>query len=396
MKHAAKDGWKFVVFTQDTRYPVIEEKSHCDFLLSEIPTDSIITRVANPFSGTSRIKHLGQNIFGKSSIPWGLSVFMKIRRFIKTNKPEMVFVNTPPFTNVAIGFLLSKLYGIPLVLDIKDDWVGSAIYQRKGKFIRSIERWFEKEVITTASAVITVTQASYQTYCNRYSSLEISKKLYYLPNGGDLEEYQILNDRIRCAEGKRFRLVTAASGYRPDYRDLTPLLQTLEQFCENNLHAREQIEIEFLGEDPDPLFIATLQKILPQNQIYFSGVFNREALVERLWKADLFFLVQPKGNTTAISGTLYEYWATGKAPVLLFSESGASSDLVLLNKLGQSFYFTQIKESAAYLESVFKNFINHQNSWIEKAGIEEYDRQKISKKMISLWWDVIRKPGATK
>jgi hypothetical protein len=103
----------------------------------------------------------------------------------------------------------------------------------------------------------------------------------------------------------------------------------------------------------------------------------------------LFFLIQPRENYTAIAGTLYEYWATGKAPVLLFSETGASSKLVISNNLGEHFNFQQVKEASLYLERAYKAFCSFRPIWIEKTGVEMYDRKKLANKMMTIWSDAI-------
>jgi hypothetical protein len=96
-------------------------------------------------------------------------------------------------------------------------------------------------------------------------------------------------------------------------------------------------------------------------------------------------LVQPVNNTTAISGTLYEYWATGKAPVLLISEEGASSALVGENRIGKHFLFDQIVEIAAYIEKIFDAYESGQPIWIEREGIQNFDRKALARQMEDIW-----------
>ncbi len=129
--------------------------------------------------------------------------------------------------------------------------------------------------------------------------------------------------------------------------------------------------------------------MLAPASIKYTGVLERRNLVEALWQADLFFLVQPQENITAISATLYEYWATGKAPILLFSEIGAASDLVQKNNLGAHFQFKQTDEASKFLESVYTAFRDSRPIWIERSGVEMYDRRKMVEKMTAIWTDAI-------
>jgi glycosyltransferase involved in cell wall biosynthesis len=389
MKFAAEKGWSFIVLTQDPDRPVIPEKKLSEFLLAETPPETDIIRVGNPFWGQTLGARLGRKLTGISSLPWGISVVQRSWRKFRKSKPDLIFVNSPPFTNVAMGMALAILFDVPFVVDMKDDWVGSATYWKKGRLRRAVESGIEQRVILKAAAVITVTRSSYEAYIQRYSPLGLDKKIFFIPNGEDLEEYRVLQERKRKQENERFRLISAAAGYRPDNRDLTPFLQAIELFLERRPQARDQIEIEFLGEDPESNYKTWLEKLIPSSAVHYSGAVDRQSLIERLWRADLFFLVQPYENFTAISGTLYEYWATGKAPVLLFAETGASSDLVISNQLGEHFHFNQVEEASRYLERIFQAFFNHHPVWIERSGAEEFDRRKLARQTLSIWLDVL-------
>jgi hypothetical protein len=143
----------------------------------------------------------------------------------------------------------------------------------------------------------------------------------------------------------------------------------------------------FVGDTPYKPYLDQLNS-LKINLTHIKPL-GRNEFVEQLWQADLFFLVQPKGNLTAISGTLYEYWATGKAPTLLISEEGASSRLVTENGFGVHFSFQETEAAVKYLETSLNSFIKGQPIWIERDGIELFDRRIQTKKMLSIWENAI-------
>ncbi len=391
MKYASVQGWSFSVLTQDPDHPVIPEKRSSEFLLSEIPSGTELIRIGNPSLNFWIGARLGHKIIGTSSLPWGVSVFWRGWKKLHISKIDLIFVNSPPFTNVAVGSIFAMLSQIPLVVDMKDDWVGSIDYWKKGRLCRYLENWCEKMVMRKASAVITVSHSSFEGYSKRYSSLSMDKKISLIYNGEDLEEYQVLLGRRRKPEGKRFRLLSAAAGYRPDYRDLTPVLQALEMFIFKCPQVCTQIEIEFLGDEPDSSYKTWLERLLPKSAITYSGTLNRNELVEHLWQADLFFLVQPRGNFTSISSTLFEYWSTGKAPILLFAETGASSNLVTENHLGEHFLFDQIENASRYIEGIFHSNREGNPIWIERTGVEAFDRRNLAQQMCSIWSGVLKK-----
>ena len=389
MKYASEQSWSFIVLTQDPERPVIPEKRLSEFLLVEIPEETNILRIGNPLFGSGIVAQLIRKMAGNSSLPWGLSVVWQGWKKLHKSKPDIIFVNTPPFTNIMAGMVLAALFSIPLVVDIKDDWVDSPAYWEKGSLRRIIEKWVEQQVIRKVHAAITVTHSSYDSWKRRYSSPALTRKIFYIPNGGDLDEYRILWNRKRKSESDRFLVLTAAAGYRPDYRDLSFFLEALELFLKRVPLARDLVDIEIVGEEPDDHYKTWFERNMPKESVHYSGVLDRPALVERLWQADLFFLIQPQQNFTAISATLYEYWAVGKAPVLLFSEKGASRNLVVDNHLGAHFQFDQMDEASHYIERVYQAFCGHHPIWIERSGVEMYDRRELAQQMLTIWDEAI-------
>jgi hypothetical protein len=87
---------------------------------------------------------------------------------------------------------------------------------------------------------------------------------------------------------------------------------------------------------------------------------------------------------------LYEYWATGRAPILLISEVGASSELVESHHLGRSFRFEQVDEIASYIESVYEQFERGDSQWIEREGVDKYDRKILANRMEKIWRSLVQ------
>ncbi|MEA4907878.1 MAG: glycosyltransferase [Anaerolineaceae bacterium] len=386
---AVQTGWSFVVLTQDPDRPVIREEKQSAFLLEELPAGTRVERVAAPFfDGPGWLRRL----WGDSSLPWGVRTFWRGLGCLRRGQIDLVYANTPPFSNVAAAAALSWLARVPLVVDFKDDWVGSTRYLQKGKFRRRIEAAIEAAIVRRARAVCVVTRHSYAEYRRRYAAGGLADKIHWIPNGQDMDEFRLLFDRPRRIETQRFTLLSAAAGYRPDYRDLSPLLDGLGAFLRRCPEARQEIELVFLGEDPHATYLRRLQDMGLGAALHLAGGQDRRSLVEWLWKADLFFLVQPRGNRTAISGTLYEYWATGKAPTLLIAEPGASSALVMDHHFGQHVPFDQPEAAAAYLEQASRAYRAGRPLWVERAGVEQYDRRAIVEHMLACFRQAIT-PG---
>jgi glycosyltransferase involved in cell wall biosynthesis len=406
IKYIASRNWKFVILTQAPDHSVVPENHLSAFLENELPPNTTVVRIPTPFSdsktsnpaGQPSTRTLNNSTFSQSSISklitllraklsflWGGGVFFHALRKVKSWNMDLIYAVAPTFTNAVIGALLQWFTGKPFILDLKDDWVGSPDFQKKTAWRRVIENKLEAVIIKTAAQVVLATEHSYNLYKKRYAASCDSKKFHFIPNGCDIAEYLPLRNRQDTLNTDKFLILSAAWGYQKDYRDITPFFLGLHRFFQNNPLARQQVEVVFLGNSLSREFDKLIAKLALRPIIKELGSVARIELVEWLWKANLFFLVQPVGNTTAISGTLYEYWAVGKAPILLIAEAGASSNLVTGHHLGQSFHFSDIESISDYIQEIYKSHQNKQPVEISFNGIEVFDRKTLAYQMADIW-----------
>jgi glycosyltransferase involved in cell wall biosynthesis len=275
------------------------------------------------------------------------------------------------------------------VLDLRDDWVGAPVFLGKKLWRQKIESVMEALVVRHASAVVTVTPQSYRLYKERYARLNKPGKFHLIPNGCDLDEFTRLKTRERRIVSEKFLILSAAWWYRKGHRDLRPFLWGLEEFFKRREDARGRVDVVMLGNSVSEEHEQALADLHMDGFVRRLGSVGRVELIEWLWKADLFLLVQPAGNTTAISGTLYEYWATGKAPILLIAEKGASSTLVEDNRIGGHFHFGQVEQIADFIERHFDTYAKGSPAWISRDGVETFDRKALADEMAGIWMSLI-------
>jgi len=398
LKYTSLKGWQFIVLTQDLEKTVIPEEKLSTSLLEDIPAETQIERVSAPFKVDIKRnrslfyyklivlkRYIIEKLLGNTSIFWGIKILIHGILNFKKWDIDLIYSVSPPFTDAFIGCLLALISQKPYVLDLKDDWVGSPDFQKKNIYRQQLENWLERLIISSASAIVTVTPQSHQLYSQRYARAGFNDIIYYVPNGSDLEEYKELWGRKRRIETRKFTILSAVWGFRKNYRDLTAFLLSLDVFLNKHPEAKQKIDIIFLGNSlssdyKDMITESGLAKIINE-----TGALDRKEFVESLWKADLFLLIQPINNTTAISGTLYEYWATGKAPVLLIAEKGASTSLVERFDLGMHFHFSEIEKCASYIETVYRAYQNGRPVWINTESIEQFDRRALAMQMENIW-----------
>ena len=386
LKFLSKDGWSFIVLTQDPERPAVTESDGSDFMLSELPESVEVFRIAAPLtvSGTRPDNSILKNI---SSLGWALLVVIKAFSLIRNKKIDLIYTAIPVIANALICVILHKIYKIPFVLDIKDDYVGSVLYHSKSRFRRWVERGVERLVINNSSGFSVVTQHSLYAYQQRYP--DIAHKFHLIPNGCDVEEFQKKDILVRKNPQEKFLILNSATRYQSQYRDAKPFIQALGKLLANRPELKSKIDVVFLGNSLSCEYDSLITELDLTAVIRNMPAQQRDDYRWWLNRAGLYLLIQPLKNLTAIAGTLYEYWAVGAGPILLISEKGSSYDLVTSHRLGRWFDFDDIEGIEFYIYNVYAAFMADTPVTISPDGIENYDRSRLASLMGQYWLSCI-------
>ena len=90
------------------------------------------------------------------------------RQIVRSEGIDVIFATCPPHSALLVGAVLKLLTGKPLILDFRDDWIGTPWYHSKPAIIRMIERRMESWVVKIADKVILVTEWSKKAFHERY------------------------------------------------------------------------------------------------------------------------------------------------------------------------------------------------------------------------------------
>ena len=247
-------------------------------------------------------------------ILWMFSVLPRLRKIIAEERPDALYVNAPPFSILLIGLAAKKLYGLPLVSDVRDDWADNPLTEKRNVVLRWIERRMERWVVSYSDKVIVVTPASFTAWCQRYPALK--DKLCLIPNGYNEEEFSETAEYTYAD----FALVHAGSleaGRSPEliFRSLAAIDAASKKisFYQYGLTIRD--------------YKAMASDLGLEGAVHFEDIINGKEAISRIKGASALVLI-PTGNApTAIPGKTYEYLRTGK-PVILISPPNATTDFL--------------------------------------------------------------------
>jgi glycosyltransferase involved in cell wall biosynthesis len=301
------------------------------------------------------------------------------RQLVRREAIDVIFATSPPYSASLVGACLKRLTGKPLVLDFRDDWIGTPWYHSKPALTRMIYRRLERGVVRAADKVILVTEWSQNAFLERYPA-QRRDKFVLIPNGCDLGEFAGLKAVTVAPRNSGFTIVHAGSLTDSKTWGRSPegLFQAIRQLLQQHPEMAEKLTLVFAGDLPERNR-RTVEEMHLSGVVRELGYLSHEAVLRLMASADLLLAINYEGWSTLIPGKIYEYWAVGGPPILLLSCPGAAAGFVERHGLGLTvdpYDVTGIREA---ILKVYRQRETVAPLRLSTAGIEPYDRQALTR-----------------
>lgn len=270
----------------------------------------------------------------------------------KLGKFDLIICESPPLFLGITAWLLKKLKGAKLIFNVSDLWPESAekLGLVKNKFFLSMATGLENFMYRNSDLISGQTQG----ICKNISTRFPNKKVYWLPNGVDLNYY---NTDTADKDWKSRKGYTD-SDFMLLYAGIIGHAQGLEVILKaaERLKNKENIKFILLGSGPEKEMLVSLKEKLDLKQVVFMDavpkvempaiVVAADAAVIPLKRLDLF-----KG---AIPSKVFENLAMKKA-ILLGVEGEAKELFIDEGKSGLAFIPEDDADLAAKVLSLYEN-----------------------------------------
>jgi glycosyltransferase involved in cell wall biosynthesis len=416
IKFLPKLGWLPVVLTIDDQKEYQEyEKQGSESLFSDIPDGVAIYRTN---SGEPSLEYLEkENNFGKKNflsaifvkifkkargwifrnlllpdwhVAWLPYALRRGRQILKNEGIDAIFATCPPHSAALIGAFLKLLSQKPLILDFRDDWIGTPWYESRPRLIQFIERRMESWAVRTADAVILVTEWSRNAFLNRYPNLP-SDKFVFISNGVDLEEFSLSKSLDATKHDSKFTITHAGSLNDSVNWKRSPAVffQAVHNIVQRQPELMEELTLAFTGSLPerqrklvDELGLSRTVKEL--------GFLSQVDFLQLMKASKLLLVINYEGFSTLIPGKIYEYWAIGGPPILLLSCTGAASSLIEQYGLGLTAEPNDVAGIEVAILSVYQKSKSASPMQMSTKGIEAFDRQVLTQKLAKVLFSVFK------
>jgi len=404
-------GWRPLVLTIDDQQETVSQRREGSAaLLQEIPPEVRIFRTnsgevpahiqqrGREARKKNRLVGIGVNLLSwlrrtayrylllpDAHITWLPSALKKGRQIVRDEQVDVVWATCPPHSTAVTAAALKRLTGCRLVLDYRDDWIDTPWFKRKPGIARWIERRLERWAVRTADRVVLVTKASREAFLARYPR-QPKAKFVLITNGCDLKELQTDGEESAT---EAFHIVHAGhlsidQGWR---RSPEAFFEALRKIVDEHPALAGRLQVTFTGHLPEP-YRRQIEHNGLKEIVCEAGFVPQEEYPRLLRSADLLLAINYESFSTLIPGKIYEYWAAGRAPILLLDGEGAACSLVREHNLGLCVPPDDVTGIAAAIVDVDHRREAGTPLQIDTTHLAQYDRKALARQLADLLAEV--------
>lgn len=396
-RYLPRCGWLPTILTVDPNYAAFP--SIDDSLLEEIPSEVevIRTRAWDPFNiygriqgkrrdevikvgyieGKQTLKNVARwlrgNIFLPDArvgwVPFGSRV---ARQLVQKQNFDAIISTGPPHSSHLIGLAAHKDSGLPWVVDMRDPWV--EVYYRdqmyEGAIAKRIQTHLERKVLSTASAVISVSRhlgvgfkrrvhmQHYETIPNGYDPADIPQ---------DTSPFRE-RDAFVIAYVGTYNLLTHPEGFVAALQQLRPNIP---------------IEVHLVGKVDSEALEAYRAKGIPVKGVPYL---SHGKAIAYMQSVDVLMLALPRvyGGSAAgiVSGKAFEY-ISARRPILALGPTGGDlADLLNQTQSGRIFDHDDREGILGFLNDHLES---RGKPWkINDTALAEYERPRLASRLARL------------
>lgn len=380
-KYLKNYGWEpIVVAPEPGIYHTFDES-----LIQELEESSIrVERVQNSSlfkAGKRKIKTSPKKPWKTALLKWITSWFFlpdnkkgwinnAVKRCIEIDNKETisaVFATAPPYSNLIAAKQIKEKTGLPVVMDLRDDWLESHLIHYPTKWHFNKMKAIEEETLKAADHITAV---------NKYYTSKIKERLgetcpetTVIPNGFDQQNFE---RAVPAGDDDVFSILYSGLFYgsrKPDW-----FLQSVCKVMVRNSEFREKIQLQFQG-GLEQAHWKTINQMGLTDVVIDFGYLKHQDAVQNLVNSDLLFLTlgDRKHISAVTPGKVFEYMGSLK-PILAFIPDGVTR--ALLQEYGAS-AVVGIKDVAAgadAIEDYFEKWKSGQLPGGDPEFVKQFER----------------------
>lgn len=346
-KYFAENNWQPIVFTpENPDLPAIDES-----LLKEVhPAVTVIkNKIWEPYvwfrkftgkkknekiysgfidekKGSSLAQKIAVFIRGNFFIPdarkfWIAPSIKFLTNYLKENQVDVIISTGPPHSTHLIAMGVKKNTGIKWIADFRDPWTKIDFYSKlqMTTYADQKHHQLEKEVLTTADKIVTVSYA----WATEFEAISGKKNITVIHNGFDHADFE---EQVLALD-KEFSICHIGS-MNAD-RNPTTLWKVLADLCKNDKDFAAHLKIRLMGQ-VDFAVLESIKKMgLAPYLEKIDFLPHTQAIATMKQSQVLLLCINNTENQNGIiPGKLYEYLGSGRPIICVGPDNNDASQIL--------------------------------------------------------------------
>lgn len=299
------------------------------------------------------------------------------KSILKQHNIDIIFSSAPPYSNLVLANKLKQQVGLPMVLDLRDDWLGTHLFEYPTRWHRQKMKKLEFETLSSAEVLVTV-----NSHIARNIESRVGKEAEVIGHGYDPADFKEARDVAASSKGKISFLYSGT--FYPDSNPYN-FLQAVKLVLDEHPDWREKIELQFQGR-LNRQHWKWINEFELSEIVTDFGYVNHKQAIKNLLKADILWLVVgQKRNPEIISlGKTSEYFAT-KKPILGLVPDGSAKDLLQSYNNAYIADPDHVAEIKSKITEVIVRFEEEDLKPPSEQVVEAFNRKKLTQKLAQLF-----------
>ena len=423
-KYLGKMGWDVTVLTTlNPSVPVRDES-----LLADLPTDinivrartlepdyrvkqNLISAQATSRSFVQTLKGMARGILKRGvklalqpdpQVLWNPDAIRAGTRALREQQHDAILVTAPAYSSFYIGAALKRRFGLPLVLDYRDEWDLSGKYLENAQqdwVSRVVQSRMQRRLLRRADAVVATTQRSADNLAGKLAELRHRIPTHCIYNGFDAEDFvtplpETVSPGHGCEvmqpERGTYRLVYTGTLW--NLTDIDPLIRSIEHLDSTHPELSRRLELVCVGrKTPDQQAILNRLKNTSARLVSVDYCDHSTAL-QWLRSANglCLLLSDVPGADRVVPAKLFEYLATRK-DMLAICPGGETADIVRRFFPHGQFNPTQSAPMSQWLQQRLSNVNSPDVATPDRAALGQYSRESQTQRLAEILDSLVRR-----
>jgi hypothetical protein len=267
-------------------------------------------------------------------ISWKITAVSKALKIIREKKIDLILTSSPPHSMSCIASVISEISGLPLVIDMRDEWVTFPLFGKKKYPDLNRKKYYKS--ISLCKSVTTVNRTLERRISEDLRNNNIEKPVYTVYNGFDYDDIPsgtgaVQSEKIRICYNGRFKKISS-----PEF-----FFSFIESMITQGLLAKNDLRIICSDDMSNKKWVKKHPKT--EEITEFTGYLSLKDSYKIIKDCDIgLILLTDYGESSAFPLKMFDYMAQDK-PIIAFVDKEDELTNVLRQYKASEIFFTNEK-----------------------------------------------------